>query len=139
MGRVFRRLAEVLAAAGASCTVHTDGMAVEIDDATIYEPDAMMRCGAPLPDNAVKVTDPVIVVEVLSPSPRTRDAGAKLDDYFCLPTVRHYLITKTENQTIIHHERDAAARITTRIVRTGPIRLDPTVIVIQDLFAPAMR
>ncbi len=133
-GRVFRQLAEALEAAGLPCTVYPDGMAVQIDDATTYEPDAMVRCGAPLPDDAVKVTDPVIVVEVLSPSTRARDAGAKLEDYFRLPSVRHYLILKTENQTVIRHERDAAGNIATRIIRNGPVHLDPPGIVVRDLF-----
>ena len=133
-GRVFRRLAEAIEAADLPCTVYPDGMAVEIDDATTYEPDAMVRCGAPLPDDAVKVTDPVIVVEVLSPSSRARDTGAKLEDYFRLPSLRHYLILKTENQTIIHHERDDAGTILTRIIRDGPLHLAPPGIQLDALF-----
>ncbi len=81
-GRLFRRLAEAIEAAGLPCTAYPDGMAVEVDAATVYEPDASVRCGPPLPDDAVKMIDPVIVVEVLSPSSRARDAGAKLADYF---------------------------------------------------------
>ena len=53
-------------------------MAVEIDEHTIYEPDALVRCGTPLPPDAIKLNDPVIVVEVLSPSTSARDPGAKL-------------------------------------------------------------
>jgi Uma2 family endonuclease len=124
-GRMFRDLAEAIEAAGLPCTAYPDGMAVEIDRTTVYEPDALVRCGPPLPDEALKVTDPVIVVEVLSPSTRARDAGAKLADYFRLGSVRHYLIVRTEDRTIIHHERDAAGTITTKIVRNSPIRLSP--------------
>jgi Uma2 family endonuclease len=134
-GTVFRRLAEAVEAAGLACTVYPDGMVVAIDEATIYEPDAMVRCGAPLPDDAIKVTDPVIVVEVLSPSTRARDAGAQLEDYFRLSSVRHYLILKTENQTLIHHERETAGSIATHIIRDGPVHLDPPGIVLRDLFA----
>jgi Uma2 family endonuclease len=94
-----------------------------------------VRCGAPLPDDAVKVTDPIIVVEVLSPSTRARDAGAKLEDYFRLPSVRHYLILKTENQTVIHHARDAAGSISTGIIRGDSIVVDPPGIVVRDLLA----
>ena len=134
-GQVFRRLAEAIGAAGLPCTAYPDGMAVAIDTATTYEPDALVRCGAPLPDDAVKVTDPVIVVEVLSPSTRARDAGAKLEDYFRLPSVRHYLILKTENRTVIHHARDAAGGIATRIIRDGSVVLDPPGITLGNLFA----
>lgn len=134
-GQVFRRLADALEAAALPCTAYPDGMAVEIDAATTYEPDALVRCGMPLPGDAVKVTDPVIIVEVLSPSTRARDAGAKLEDYFRLPSVRHYLIVKTQNRTVIHHVRDAAGGIATRIIRDGTIVLDPPGIVLRDLFA----
>lgn len=134
-GQVFRRLADAIEAAGLPCTAYPDGMAVEVDAATIYEPDALVRCGAKLPDDAIKVTDPLIVVEVLSPSTRARDAGAKLEDYFRLASVRHYLILKTENRSLIHHARDAAGRIATRIIRDGAVALDPPGIVLRDLFA----
>ena len=97
-------------------------MAVEIDERTTYEPDALVRCGTPLPHDALKLSDPVIVVEVLSPSSRARDAGAKLADYFRLPSVRHYLVVRTEDRVIIHHERGDDGVIVTRIVHAG---LDP--------------
>jgi Uma2 family endonuclease len=113
-------------------------MAVEIDGATVYEPDVLVRCGPPLPDEAVKITDPLIVVEVLSPSSQARDAGARLADYFRLDSVRHYLIVRTEDRTIIHHERDAAGTIITRIIRESPteapIRLSPPGIELSGAF-----
>ncbi len=106
-------------------------MAVRIDDSTVYEPHALVRCGPLLDDNAVTVEDPVIVVEVLSPSTRARDSGAKLEDYFRLPSLRHYLIVKTETRKIIHHARDEAGRITTRIVGAGALDLSPPGLTIE--------
>jgi Uma2 family endonuclease len=73
---------------------------------------------------------------VLSPSTRARDAGAKLEDYFRLPSLRHYLIVKTENRTIIHRARDKAGIILTRIVRAGPILLEPPGITLTDCSPP---
>jgi Uma2 family endonuclease len=109
-------------------------MSIEVDANTLYEPDVMVRCGAPLPDDTLKTSDPLIAVEVLSPSTRARDAGAKLEDYFRLPSVRHYLIVKTENRTVIHHERDEAGAITTRILRNGTVQVDPPGILLRDFF-----
>jgi hypothetical protein len=40
-------------------------MVVQVDADTLYESDALVRCGAPLDDNATKVFDPVILVEVV--------------------------------------------------------------------------
>jgi len=126
-GRAKLRLAQMLLqaveAAGLPCEVFVDGMAVEIDAATTYEPDVVLRCGAPLPDDAVKITDPLVVVEVISPSTRARDVGAKLADYFRIPGLRHYLIVRTEDRTIIHHRRDESGSIATSIGRDEDVWL----------------
>ena len=136
--QIARRLAEAVEREGLACQVFPDGMAVEVDATTTYEPDALVRCGPPMPDDAVKLTDPVIVVEVLSPSTRARDAGAKLADYFRLPSVRHYLLVRTEDRVVIHHARNDDGTILTRIVREGPIRMDPPGLLLTDIF-PAGR
>ena len=51
--RVWRALDEAIKAAGLDCTTYPDGMAV-IDDWTVYEPDALVRCGTPLAEDAVR-------------------------------------------------------------------------------------
>lgn len=107
------------------CQVFTDGMAVWIDEATVLEPDASVRCGERVPDDAVEFADPLIVVEVLSPSTRARDSGAKLADYFRLPSVRHYLLVRTDTRTVIHHVRGEDGAIATAILSGGVLRLDP--------------
>ncbi len=71
-----------------ACEAAPGGM-TEIDDDTDYEPDALVNCGAPIPDDAIAAPNPVVVVEVLSPY-CLADTGAKLADYFRLPSVQHY-------------------------------------------------
>ena len=132
---MFLRLTEAIRAANLRCEAFPDGMTVWVDGDTIYEPDAMVRCGPPIDDNATEVTDPVIVVEVVSPSFKRRDSGGKLEDYFRIPSVRHYLIVKTENQAIIHHRRDEAVALTTHIIRDGVLQLDPPCLPVAGLFA----
>jgi Uma2 family endonuclease len=134
--RIARRLAEAIELAKLPCDPFGDGMTVRVDADTIYEPDALVRCGPPIDDNAVEITDPIIVVEVVSPSSRRRDTGGKLEDYFRISSLRHYLIVKTENKAIIHHRRDEAGEITTHIIRDGVLRLDPPGLVVTGLFAP---
>jgi Uma2 family endonuclease len=130
--RVWRALDDAIKARGLGCTAYPDGMAVEIDDGTVYEP---VRFGT-LYDDAVKVTDPLIVVEVLSPSSQARDAGAKLADYARLPLLRHYLLVDIKTRTVVHHQIGEAAGIHTRIIREGPLELDPPNIRLEiaDLF-----
>ena len=123
--RTARRWEDAIGAAGLPCEVFGDGMAVRVNETTVLEPDAAVRCGAPLDDDALIYADPVIVVEVISPSSSGRDRGAKLDDYFTIPTVMHYLILRTENGRVIHHARDREGRISTQILGAGPLVLDP--------------
>jgi Uma2 family endonuclease len=132
--RMFRLLADAIAAGPLPCEAFVDGVAVQVDEATVYEPDALVRCGPPLPGTTVKLLDPMIVVEVLSPSTRAVDTGLKFTDYFRIPSVRHYLVVRAETRTVVHHQRNEAGDILTRIVRDGPVRLDPPGIVLDGIF-----
>ena len=73
----------------------------------------------------MEIPNPVIVVEVLSPSTAADDHGLKLDGYFSLPSVEHYLILDADRRVMIHHKRGQAGAIETRILRDGAVRLDP--------------
>jgi Uma2 family endonuclease len=68
-------------------------------------------------------------VEVASPGTASLDKGLKLEGYFSLPSVVHYLILDSERRVITHHARDSA--IQTGIVRDGEVRLQPPGIAFQ--------
>ncbi len=130
-----RRLTEEIERLGLDCMALPDGVGVRVNERTIYEPDAMLRCGPKLSYDTVTVDDPIVVVEVRSRSTGYRDSGIKLIDYFELPSVRHYLIAKIEDKVVIHHRRATEkGDIMTSIVHDGPVRLDPPGIVLRDLF-----
>ena len=130
--QVHRQLFEAVARAGAPCFVYPDGMNVRVDEATIYCPDGRVRCGPRLPDDALEVGDSAIVVEVVSSSSEVRDTVYKLDGYFRIPSLLHYLILRTEAPTLIHHARGEGNAILTRIVTRQAVRLDPPGIVLDD-------
>jgi hypothetical protein len=88
---------------------------------TAFEPDALVYCGPRLPPHSIEIPDPIIVVEVLSEG----TAARQLAGYFSLPGVAHYLIFDAENRTAIHHKRGLGDMIETRILKEGPLRLDP--------------
>jgi Uma2 family endonuclease len=111
--------------AGVPCHMLPDGMTVRIDQDTAHEPDALIYCGQELPDSAVEVPNPVIVIEVLSPSTCHIDASAKLAGYFRIPSVQHYLIIDPDRWVVVHHARGEGDAIATRIVKEGRLRLDP--------------
>ena len=124
-------LRDAIGARGHSCQALPDGMSIRVNERTVYEPDALVRCGPPLPGDAIEVADPVIVVEVVSPSSRGVDRGVKLAGYFSLPSVRHYLIVDTDKQVVIHHRRDEKGEIGVQIVDSGLLTLDPPGLAIE--------
>jgi Uma2 family endonuclease len=54
--------------------------------------DALVYCGPELPPDALLLENPIIVVEVASPSTGRNDATRKLAGYFSLASILHYLI-----------------------------------------------
>jgi len=110
---------------GLPCHVMPDGMTVRISDATAYEPDALVYCGAEVPPSALEVPNPMIVVEVLSPSSQRIDALIKLPGYFRVPSIIHYLIVDPDQPLVIHHARGSEDTIITRIFHAGTIPLAP--------------
>jgi Uma2 family endonuclease len=129
-------LREAIRKAGVACYMASDGPTVRISKHKAFVPDALV---APLPEpnwESLEVADPVIVVEVLSPSTARLDETTKLDGYFQVPSVRHYLIVDPDTQTITHHKRGRGGVLTKRIVRKGTLALKPPGIemAVADIF-----
>jgi Uma2 family endonuclease len=123
--------------AGLPCRAMPDGMTVRIDDHTAFEPDALVYCGERADPRAVEIANPVIVVEVVSPSTRSVDQGAKLRGYFRVRSVAHYLILYPDNRLVVHHARGADEAVITRMISEGALTLDPPglTVAVADLFA----
>lgn len=134
--RIWRTLDQAITAAGVDCEALADGMTVEVAEDTDYEPDTVVNYGPRVPPDAVSATNPVIVVEVLSPRTQAVDTSDKLADYFRVPSIQHYLIVSARRREIIHHQR-AGAGIASSVVNLGSIRLDPPGITIDvaDIYA----
>ena len=107
------------------CQALIDGMAVRIDSATVFEPDVLVRCGPRLPGDTLLVLDPLIVIEIASPSTQRIDATMKLMRYFRNPAILHYLILSPSAKTAIHHHRLADGQILSQLQETGLVRIDP--------------
>jgi len=122
--RIWAALDRAVREAGLDCEALGDGVTIEVDADTDYEPDAVVNCGPRLPPDATSATNPVIVVEVLSPATQSTDTGEKLADYFRVPSIQHYLIVRSRRPEIIHHWR-AGDDIISRAVNFGVIWLDP--------------
>jgi Uma2 family endonuclease len=122
---VVTALKAAIGRAGATCRAVLDGPAVRITARTAYQPDALVYCGPRLPPETREIKDPVIVVEVISPTSEGRDTQRKLIGYFTVPSVMHYLILDPRDRTLAHYKRADAGVIELRIHYDGPLRLDP--------------
>ena len=124
-GEVYVQLRRGIMEAKLSCEAFSDGMAIRAANRTVFEPDAMVRCGPRLGDDIVLVLDPIIVVEIGSPSTQRVDALTKFLHYFRNPTVMHYLIILAAERGAIHHRRGSGDIIKTTVHDSGSIVFDP--------------
>ncbi|KAB2849056.1 MAG: Uma2 family endonuclease [Hyphomicrobiaceae bacterium] len=138
--QVYVALTRAIARQGAPLFAAPDGMTVRIDEATAYEPDALI---APLPEpvgQALEIPNPVVVVEVLSPSSEKRDLEEKVAGYARVPTIEHYLILDPGAGVVMHLTRATMqAGAEPRRVSEAVLRLDPPGIelAIAELFPRA--
>jgi len=91
-----------------------------------------------LPGDALAATDPLIVVEVLSPTTARYDRAIKLTEYFRLQSVRHYLIVWPDEPRVELHRRDEGGDIETVTTTQGELVLSPPGITIrvEDIYLP---
>jgi Uma2 family endonuclease len=107
------------------CQAFVDGLTVAIDESTGYVPDALVNCGEPVPRDSMTAPNPVIVVEVLSPSTGGIDTAVKLAGYFRVPSLKHYLIVDLERRHVVHYRKRLDDTVTVVVMSEGEISFDP--------------
>jgi Uma2 family endonuclease len=75
------------------------GVARPDRDDTFYEADIVVSCTPVTPGTAV-IPDPVVVIEVLSPSTVEHDRGGKLFDYRRIPSVQEIALVASEQRHV---------------------------------------
>ena len=100
--RVIVRLSRYLDAHldGSPCEAFSDGMKVQIDDDTVVYPDAFVACGQDFRADDQVVTDPILVIEVLSPSTQAYDRSQKFAFYRRLSTLREYALIDPDTRRV---------------------------------------
>jgi Uma2 family endonuclease len=114
--------------AGVPCEAFVEGLAVVVDGSTSYLPDALVNCGEPMAPDAMIAPNPLIVVEVLSPSTRRIDTTVKLAGYFRVASLAHYLIVDLGQRHVVHYRKLADGTVTVAVIADGDIALDPPAI-----------
>jgi Uma2 family endonuclease len=124
-GAIYRALHDAIKRAGLPCFAAIEGPSVRLANGPVVEPDVLVYCGERVPRDVLEVPNPLIVVEVLSPSTARHDSSSKLEAYLHHESIQHYLIVDAEKPLVIHHEKGSEDRWLTRIISSGSLRLDP--------------
>jgi Uma2 family endonuclease len=133
----YAALRDAIRRAKLPCRAYVSGVTVRVRRDRAFVPDVLVVCPPPPPD-VVDIDNPLIVVEVLSPSTAEADQSLKLEGYLSLPGLAHYLVLDPVRRVVIHHARLDGARAATRILHAGPLRLEPPGIevMVEELFEP---
>lgn len=96
---------------GRPCSVCPSDMRVHVPATGLYTyPDALVVCGEPeLRDGHMDtLLNPVLLIEVLSPSTEAWDRGRKLEQYRTIPSLAEILLVSQKEPRIEQHVRAGA-------------------------------
>lgn len=91
---------------GERCQPYPADLAVRIDARSDFYPDIVVDCG---PVAGREATEPLAVIEVLSPSTEPDDRGRKWKGYRRLPTLRGYVLVAQDRMSVELFARDGDA------------------------------
>jgi len=105
-GNLVRRLSEALDAH--PCEVYPGDMRVRCPDGLGTYPDVSVGCDPLFHDKTQDtLLNPVVIVEVLSPSTEAYDRGRKFQGYRGIPSLREYLLVSQDRCLIEHYVRQS--------------------------------
>ena len=102
-----------IALRGRPCAAHTSDLRIRVVDTGLETyPDASVICGQPEidPDDKHAVTNPVVLVEITSPSTEDYDRGDKLAHYQRIPSLREVVFVGHREKVIevVRREEDGS-------------------------------
>ena len=112
---------------GKSCDVHTPDLRLGIGDEHFVYADAVVVC-RPLAFRSGTtdvVTNPVVVVEVLSKTSESYDRGDKQAAYLALPSIAHFVLVSQGEKRVEVYTRESDGSFRFRVHEAGDkIRLE---------------
>jgi len=91
---------------GRSCKIYPSDMRVKVEATGLYTyPDISVVCGdAQFADTELDtLINPLVIIEVLSPSTERYDRGRKFQQYRVLPSLREYVLVAQDHPRIEHY------------------------------------
>lgn len=131
------------AIAGDDGTVYDGNADIWVDAAQFYgRADASLVCGALRTFSvsrrsrkiAEAITNPVVIVEVLSPSTEARDRGEKFSYYKQLASLREYVLIAQGERQVEIRRRDEGGWSTHVVTDNGSVTIHGTVITLDELY-----
>jgi len=111
---------------GRGCRVHSSDLRIRVLETGLATyPDVTVVCArAELdPENRNTITNPVVLVEVLSPGTAAYDRGEKLAHYKRIPSLREVVLVAHDERLIEVWRREDTGPWTRSEVRSGSLRL----------------
>ncbi len=127
-GALFLALHTAIKQAGINAHAAIEGPTVKLPPGNRgAEPDVLVYLGPEVSRNSLVVPEPLIICEVLSPSTAKHDMSAKLEGYFALPSIQHYILADPDKPMLIVHSRAVDGTLQTRLISdpAATLRLDP--------------
>ncbi len=91
---------------GKCCTPTNSDMRIETPNGLITYPDTAVFCGTPeLTENQFALLNPVVIIEVLSPTRRRYDESSKFALYRSIQSFQDYLLIDSEKVFIQHFRK----------------------------------
>ncbi len=136
-------LAPLLRARGCGCFAFGPDVRLTPRKGDSMYPDVSVACPplASPPWDAQAIANPVVVVEVLSPTTADWDRGGKFALYQLFPTLKHYLLAYADAWRIQHRERmaDGSWRLTDHgpddVIHLTALGID---LPVRDIYAPLL-
>lgn len=129
----------------AGCRTFNSDLRVKVASAGLYTyPDCSVVCGELelFGDQPDVVLNPLLIVEVLSPSTEAYDRGKKFELYRAMPSFREYLLVHQDRRRVEHYSkqddgswllREHAGAESTVTIDRWPVRIS-----LEELYASAL-
>ena len=125
IGRLARDLGSLLRQR--PCTVHMTDLRLAAGDSGLYTyPDVMVICGKPafIDAHVDTVTNPIVVIEVLSESTKNYDRGQKFENYRAIPSLMEYVTVSQDKMHVeIHTRQPDNSWLLKEFNQSGPVKL----------------
>ena len=133
-----RVLAALLRPLRPGCTAHQSGLKVVSPAGMVTYPDVLVRCG-PIDEDVTEIDDPILIVEILSPSTRREDLIRKRYGYQAIPSLRWllYVEPKKVQVELVTREADDSWRSAFVTDLAATIRLEElgVALAVAELYA----